>query len=84
LFLEKEGDVKIRAISERDLATILAALREYQSIMRGDEPSEDANEEIATDGGAFHALTGSEIDGLCDKIHRTAEKAKKRTKGVAR
>lgn len=52
-------------INERELATILAALRYWQY------PNKNITElnDIATNGQAFEALDAFEIDELCEKIN---------------
>lgn len=57
-------------MNERQLATMLAALRAYQSeiaLGRG-----RSNEDIATDGGRFAPLSPREIDDLCQKLNAPA------------
>lgn len=62
-------------IDERELGTILAALRHWQETSEGWEGGLIVTEEIptsdiATDGGKFSALTPSEIDVLCERINK--------------
>jgi len=53
-------------LSEREIATVLAALRAWQqSPMRGDCGLDD----IATDSGTVEALDADEIDDLCERIN---------------
>lgn len=54
-------------LNERELATVLAALTVWESIVAGDVTAakiELARGEIATDGGRFEALGCREIDAL--------------------
>lgn len=57
--------MKAEELSAREVATILAALRQYQ---RGTYHRLEL-EEIATNGGEFEALTADEIDELCQRIN---------------
>ena len=66
-------------IDERELGTILAALRHWQETseewgltMAGEILTGDKGGllDIATDGGKFSALTPSEIDVLCERINK--------------
>lgn len=54
------------SIGVRELATILAALRLFQRLPS--EMSEPEND-IATDGGEFAALSLAEIDALCERLN---------------
>lgn len=54
------------SFNRRELATVLAALRAFQRL--GSELTEPEND-IATCGGEFDALTVEEIDSLCDEIN---------------
>lgn len=66
-------------IDERELGTILAALRHWQEtseewslteageILTGDK---GGLLDIATDGGKFSALTPSEVNALCERINQ--------------
>lgn len=51
-------------MKERELATVMAALRHYQ---RGTYSRLEL-EKIATDGDRFDPLNESEIDELCEKL----------------
>jgi hypothetical protein len=53
----------------RETATVLAALREWQGILRGSEPEEGWMDEIASAGGTVTPLTPDEIDELCLKLN---------------
>lgn len=53
----------------RETATVLAALREWQGILRGSEPEANWIEDIASNGGTVAALTPDEIDELCLKLN---------------
>lgn len=57
-------------LDQRELGTILAALRLRQELVlaEGIEP-DSIQEEIATDGGSFTALSAEEIDALCERIN---------------
>jgi hypothetical protein len=53
-------------VSERELATILAALRLWQ---REGHRLGDCEDEIATDGQTLDRLTDTEIDLLCERLN---------------
>jgi hypothetical protein len=55
-----------RCISERETATILAALRYWQ---REGLMSAGAEQDVASDGERFQALSAEEIDTLCERIN---------------
>jgi hypothetical protein len=61
------------ALSRRQLATILAALRYWQARDCAPLPSEqrDALDDIATASGAMTSLTAREIDHLCERLNRS-------------
>jgi hypothetical protein len=65
----------------RETATVLAALREWQGILRGSEPEEGWMDEIASAGGTVTPLTADEIDELCLKLN--AEDAREPAAGQA-
>ncbi len=52
-------------LSNRELGTVLAALRYWQHNLGFSAPLDD----IATNGGAFTALDAAEIDELCERIN---------------
>lgn len=53
-------------LDNRELGTVLAALRFWQRKVRlVGEPERD----IATDGDAFPELTAVEIDALCERLN---------------
>lgn len=54
-------------VSGRELATILAALRQRQSY--SEAGGRDWCQSIATDGGQFNPLDAEEIDELCERIN---------------
>jgi hypothetical protein len=54
------------SIGVRELATILAALRLHQRLPL---ESREPENEIATDGGEFDALSLAEIDALCERLN---------------
>lgn len=58
-----------RDLSDRELATVLAALREWQGILVGNEPAEEEVDAIASDGGRFLPLTPPEIADLCERLN---------------
>lgn len=63
----EEADIEgmsTMAVNDRELATLLAALRLYQ---QADCPTDLLD--IATNGGAHNPMTPDEIDGLCEKIN---------------
>jgi hypothetical protein len=51
-------------LTERELATVLAALRHWQTA-----ESAEAHEDIATDGGRLEPLKVDEIDELCLRLN---------------
>ena len=53
----------------REMATVLAALRQWQQILLGSEPEAEWMEDIASAGGTVTPLTSEEIDGLCLKLN---------------
>ena len=53
----------------RETATVLAALREWQGILKGSEPEEGWIDDIASAGGTVTPLTADEIDELCLKLN---------------
>jgi hypothetical protein len=59
-----------RKLTDRELATVLAALRVYQQAlaMNGDLPPRGADE-IATDCGELEPMGADEIDALCESIN---------------
>ena len=59
------------AIDDRELATILAALRYHQDENQagGNGTIDQAIQEIATDGGQLKPLTSGEIDQLCQRLN---------------
>lgn len=60
----------LAALSREELATVLAALRHYQSCGYGDpmEREEDIHE-IATSGGDLTSLDDAGIDELCERLN---------------
>ena len=57
-------------LTDRELATILAALRFHQDEnLHGDGVADKAIEEIATDGGRFTPLSSKEVGTLCEKLN---------------
>lgn len=58
------------SLSREELATVLAALRHYQSCGYGDPAErEDEIHEIATDGGDLTSLDEADIDELCARLN---------------
>ena len=55
-----------RRISDREMGTVLAALRYWQ---REGLASAGREREIATDCGRFESLSSGEIDALCERIN---------------
>jgi hypothetical protein len=53
-------------LGSRELATVLAALRYWQ---REGLMSAGAEQDIATEGGAFRALPSYKIDDLCGRLN---------------
>ena len=62
-------------VSDRELATILAALRYHQAenLQGTSEIPDQAIREIATDGGCLRPLSSQEIDRLCERINLAGE-----------
>jgi hypothetical protein len=57
-------------ISLRELNTVLAALRFYQEQGQCDSAKRSESiGDVATNGGHTQALTGNEIDELCERIN---------------
>ena len=58
-------------IDERELATILAALRFYQdeNIQGGQVIPDEFIEEVATDGGLLKPLDFQEVSKLCERLN---------------
>lgn len=57
-------------LNEEELATILAALRFYQSEGMGNPDNRsDAIQEIATNAGELTSLDSDDIDALCERIN---------------
>ncbi|MCG9892581.1 MAG: hypothetical protein MH252_16105, partial [Thermosynechococcaceae cyanobacterium MS004] len=52
-------------LTERELATILAALRHWQNAL---PEIAEAYADIATDGGRFEPLSVDEIDDFCRRL----------------
>lgn len=59
----------INAFDARELATVLAALRYWQTDMDRLGGFNAAHDHIATGAGTFDALTEEEIDTLCERIN---------------
>ena len=55
-----------RQLTARELATVLAALRHWQTTL---PESAEVYEDIATDGGRLEPLTVNEIDELCLRLN---------------
>ncbi len=53
-------------LTERELATVLAALRHWQKVS---PESAEAFVDIATDGGRLEPLSVAEVDGLCMRLN---------------
>ena len=56
-------------LTDREVSTILAALRYWQGAVNGMLPQPPAIVELASDGGRYPSLTGVEIDELCEQIN---------------
>jgi hypothetical protein len=58
------------AVTRRELATVLAALRFHQdeNLQHGTGIWDEPTQEIATQGGLFDALSSEEIDALCERL----------------
>lgn len=52
-------------LNDREVATILAALRCWQD----SDDADDWLEDIATAGGMLHQLDNGEIDALCERLN---------------
>lgn len=55
-----------RALSDRELATILAALRLWQ---RHGQTDADPSDDVASDSGRHKVLCSAEIDRLCERLN---------------
>lgn len=53
-------------LNDRELATVLAALRYWQ---REGQMSSGHEHDIATDGDSLEALSNAEIDALCEALN---------------
>jgi len=69
-----KGQVPLH-VDDRELATILAALRFHQAenVQGTDEIPDQAIRQIATDDGRLEALNHEEIDQLCERLNLGAE-----------
>jgi len=56
-------------LTERELATVLAALRHYQRITLEGDDSPLGLPDIATNCGEFTALDAREVDVLCEQLN---------------
>src|SRR5438132_14239505 len=56
-------------VSPRELATVHAALHEWQGVLRGHEPAEQEVNAIANGKGRFVPLTPDEIDALRQRLN---------------
>ena len=56
-------------LTDREVSTILAALRLWQGAVNGMLPQPPALVELASDDGRYPSLTGAEIDELCEQIN---------------
>lgn len=60
-------------LDDRELATVLAALRGWQHSLGTryacSAPFTEIGQEIATDGNRFEPLAASEIDSLCERLN---------------
>jgi hypothetical protein len=57
-------------LNDRELATVLAALRVLQSEDPSEEREKDDIYHIRTDNGAVAQLTNDEIDALCERLNQ--------------
>lgn len=62
-------------VDERELATLLAALRFHQAenLQAGSEIPDHAIREIASDGGRLKPLEFNEVEGLCERLNLPGE-----------
>jgi len=67
------SDKKTLAVDDRQLATILGALRFHQveNLQGGASIPDRAIEEIATDGGRLTSLDFDEVERLCQTLNNT-------------
>jgi len=65
------ADDRLLDLDGRELATVLAALRYYQSENLQDDGAvaDQAAGDIASDSGRFQPLTREEVDGLCERLN---------------
>lgn len=56
-------------LTDREVSTILAALRYWQAAANGMLPQPPALVVLATDEGRYPSLTIDEIDELCEQIN---------------
>jgi hypothetical protein len=66
--LRKENGIDMEKLSDRELATVLAALRTWQQSTWAHSYFKD----ISTDGSLFRALTNDEIELLCERLNGPA------------
>jgi hypothetical protein len=67
----KEGRL-MPGLTDRELATVLAALRHWQAHLEARPPDGDGRAllaEVASNAGAFRPLTPAEVDGLCERLN---------------
>ena len=56
-------------VSDRELHTILAALRWWQQSGAGESLHDDGIDDIASNGGEVEPLTVDEVDVLCERVN---------------
>ena len=61
--------VTTHSLDERELATVLAALRYYQKLVMFDSDRPMDINNIATDCGQLTPLTDTEISRLCQRLN---------------
>jgi hypothetical protein len=65
--------IQLPSVSEKEHATILAALRFYQAYFSGSYLFGPSLMEIATNGYTLTPMSGEEIDQLCQRINTEYE-----------
>jgi hypothetical protein len=64
-----EEDLTSHPLTDRELATILVALRVYQQYGVRNSLQSDALNDIASNCGKFEKMDDVEIDDLCDRLN---------------
>lgn len=71
-------------LNDREIATILAALRAREDKLNGNESDAKGLDDIAAQSGTFEPLTSGEIDDLCTRLNFTNERPAKGAKKLGK